>query len=539
MGGPLKIVLFRPHSEAGSYLTYQRLPLDILSISGFPAQHGYQVVIVDATVQPDYRERVLQECRDALCFGTTSKFGYPVYHASQMMKEVQEIYPSLPIVAGGWFPSVRPDMVFREGAADIAVLRQGELTFMELVSALETGASLKGIEGIAYRENGEIVFNSLRKIEDMNRMPSMPYHLIDLERYFASDPNDRAKRFIYATTGKDISTKKIRSLDYFSSYGCPDNCAFCTSPGVTERNWTALEADRVVDELDHLVREYHLNMLIFLDANWGVSEERAFKISEGILERGIEVFWAASIEARTLNDFDREVVRTMARSGCVVLFIGGESSDSVTLDSIGKNIRPGDVFLACQTCSEVGIAPLVFFAIGFPDETRGSIQSTIEDGCEILYRWPEAEVPIVLFAPLPGTPFYDRAVQLGMPPIENIEYWSSYKRFGSELYNPAMRPRPDLYSGITEKQMKTLRRCQRYYFWWGVDRMKDRRKLSIPEKILYQTSRLRLKYKILGFPIEYKLYYLYRRFREVVFRRSWWRIVSGYARRGWKFSRIR
>jgi hypothetical protein len=276
---------------------------------------------------------------------------------------------------------------------------------------------------------------------------------------------------------------------------------------VTGRKWTALKAERMVNEIGHLVEKHHCNFLTFSDANWGVSQKRVREFCEGLLDKGVEIYWGASVESHILNKFDPEVLKLMKKSGCVNLFIGAESADPNTLKNIQKNIDPGEIFHTCEICSKAGITPTVSYMIGFPDETTESIQSTIEQGCEILYRWPQIELPVLVFLPLPNTPLHDRAVEMGLPPADDIEYWSGYKRFGTELYNPVMRPMPELYSGITQKQLKTLRRCQMYYFWWGCERLKDSKKLTFLEKILNKSSRLRLKYKILGFPIEYKLYY--------------------------------
>jgi radical SAM superfamily enzyme YgiQ (UPF0313 family) len=509
-----KVVLFHPENQKGKYPTCQRQPLDILSISGFPEQRGYEVVIIDASVMSDYRERIIKECEDALCFGTTSMIGYRAYNAYSMGKEVKEKYPSLPVVAGGWYPSVKPDMFLEQGGADIVVMRQGEFTFMELLEALRSGSSFEGIEGLAYNNNGEVVFTPPREVEDINKMPSMPYHLINLEDYFASDPYDRVKRFLFLATGEDFSSERIRALDYVSSYGCPDACTFCASPTLLGRKWTALETDRVLDELEHLQKQHQFNVLTFSDANWGVSEKRVIEFCEGLLERGIKLYWTATIEAHVLNKFDTEVVDLMAKSGCFHLFFGAESGYPQTLKQIQKNIKPGDVFQALETCCSRGVIPETSYIVGFPGESVESIQATIEESCEVVYRWPKVDVPIVFLLPIPSTPLHEDAVKVGYESPTSMEYWSGYVNIGAEFYaslNPSQaksirRCQPELFSSINYKQLKAISWMKRYYFHWGAEVLKVGKKLNFLEKILYVTSRLRLKYKILGFPIEFKIY---------------------------------
>ena len=180
-----------------------------------------------------------------------------------MAKEVKAKYPNLPVLASGWFPSIKPEMVLEEGGADAVVVGQGEFTFMELLEAIKSSGSLEGIEGLAYKQGDEIVINPSKDIEDINKMPAMPYHLINFDDYFDRDPFDMAKRFLSIATGKDFSSTRIRALDYFSSYGCPYNCTFCSSPTVTGRKCTGLEAARIVSELAYLVKKHNFNMLTF------------------------------------------------------------------------------------------------------------------------------------------------------------------------------------------------------------------------------------------------------------------------------------
>src|SRR4030088_1740994 len=60
-----KIVFFFP-SFASSDAT---APLGILAVATPLIRAGYQIVLIDSTITPDYKKRVLEETRDALCLG--------------------------------------------------------------------------------------------------------------------------------------------------------------------------------------------------------------------------------------------------------------------------------------------------------------------------------------------------------------------------------------------------------------------------------------------------------------------------------------
>jgi radical SAM superfamily enzyme YgiQ (UPF0313 family) len=498
--GSRKIVLHHPPRMRGNYLTEQRLTLELLAISALPRREGYEVVIVDEMVEDSPVERVIEECRDALCFGTSCIAGYQVYGSYLMAKAVREAYPDLPLIWGGWFPSVRPDMILESGYGDVVVMRQGEVTFLELVEAIRDGGGFEGIAGIRYRDGGEIRSTPPRPIVDLNSLPPMPYDLIDYERYIATDRYTRVRAFLNAARGTEALTEDVRCLWYFSSYGCPDNCAFCTSPGVTKRKWTALKAERILDEVEYMVRKHHFNVLHFCDANFSVNEKRVFEFAEGLLRKGIKVFWAATAEAKIVNGFDDAVMDTLAESGCYALMVGGESGSTGTLEIIDKNLGPEDVMTCLERSTSRGITNILSYIVGFPGEPRENIDETIAMCCRVKSRFLSAEAEVRYFFPLPGTPMYDRAVKEGHRGPETFEEWGRVK-FDAPHYS---------MNRVSERQRKEIARCRKYYHYWCSERLKEGTALSLAEKVLHRSARYRLKNRILGFPIEFKLYDLYR-----------------------------
>jgi len=215
-----------------------------------------------------------------------------------------------------------------------------------------------------------------------------------------------------------------------------------------------------------------------------------------------------------LNKYDKEVVDLMAKSGCIRLGMGAEAAFPETLKQIEKNIEPGEIFQACEVCCERGIVPIVYFMVGYPGENKKSIWATIRQSCDIIYRWPQIAIQLTLFTPLPGTPLYKRAVDLGFKPATSPNDWSEYRNWLTEIFSsiPAWKTKtfrrcqPFVISNITEKQVKAIHRCYRYYYWFGSGILHRPKKLNLFEKILHSTSRFRLKYKWFGFPIEYKVY---------------------------------
>ena len=90
--------------------------------------------------------------RDALVLGITVLTGDPIRDALRASREVKQSRPDLPIVWGGWHPSLFPQQTLDEKSVDVTVQGQGELTFRELVERFAAGKGLRDLQGIHYRD---------------------------------------------------------------------------------------------------------------------------------------------------------------------------------------------------------------------------------------------------------------------------------------------------------------------------------------------------------------------------------------------------
>jgi anaerobic magnesium-protoporphyrin IX monomethyl ester cyclase len=98
---PRKVVFFFP-SFASSEAT---APLGVLAVATPLIRAGYQVVLVDSTITPNYKKRVLEEVRDAVCLGISLVTGPMIRETVEIARAVKEWNPGFPIILGGWHPS--------------------------------------------------------------------------------------------------------------------------------------------------------------------------------------------------------------------------------------------------------------------------------------------------------------------------------------------------------------------------------------------------------------------------------------------------
>jgi hypothetical protein len=142
------------------------LPLEMLTISAFPIADGYEVEIIDGSLysQAEAQRRVLEACEGALLYGTTGILGYMVTDGFACSAAVKERFAKLPMIVGGWFASVKPDLMLASGLYDAVVLGQGELTFRDVVRAIDAGEELDGVAGLALWRDGQVVRTDHRAV---------------------------------------------------------------------------------------------------------------------------------------------------------------------------------------------------------------------------------------------------------------------------------------------------------------------------------------------------------------------------------------
>ena len=84
--------------------------------------------------------------------------------AQRLIELIRALRPGVRIVVGGYDPSLAPEAYTRPGpgAPDFIVRGEGELTFRDLLRALERGAAVDDIPGLSFRAGDRFVDNPAR-----------------------------------------------------------------------------------------------------------------------------------------------------------------------------------------------------------------------------------------------------------------------------------------------------------------------------------------------------------------------------------------
>jgi radical SAM superfamily enzyme YgiQ (UPF0313 family) len=395
------VVLYNPQA------VFFTLPLALLAIGSELDPEVYEVIIVDARLEPDAEGVVLSHLDGALCVGVTVLTGAPISDALRLSRAVKRARPDLPVVWGGWHPSMFARECLSEPSVDVTVRGQGEETFAEIVQRLAAGQSLQDCAGCTVRlADGTIQENAARPLAAVDKFRAHDYKLIPVERYF--------------------EFKGKRQLDYISSQGCNFRCAFCSDPFVYGRQWVGLEPTRMALRLKELWDQYHFDDVNFQDETFFTKRGRVQALAEKIIESGMKFTWAATMRADQGVRLPDEVWAKCKQSGLRRLLVGVESGSDEMLRRIRKDIKIEQVFATAEKMVRHGIAGHFPFIVGFPEESESSIQASLDVAKRLRAMSPDFLTPIFYFKPYPGSELVIEAVARGFRLPQTLEEWAKF-----------------------------------------------------------------------------------------------------------------
>jgi anaerobic magnesium-protoporphyrin IX monomethyl ester cyclase len=400
-----KIVLYNPHA------VFWTMPLGLIAVGSALDPSRYDVQIIDGRLEPDATAAVVAATQDAVCLGVTVLTGAPIRDALLVTRAAKAARPDLPIIWGGWHPSLFPRECLAEPAVDAAVNGQGEETFAEIVARLEAGQSLRGVRGVTWRDGADIVQNPARPTRDVNLLPAHNYALIAVEQYFAH--------------------KGRRQLDYISSIGCRFRCAFCADPYVYQRSWYGLGAERMAEEICELRQRYGMTEIAFQDETFFTRRERVEEIARAFLARGLDVAWTGTMRADQGHRLPEETLALARRAGLRRVMVGVEAGSDEMLKRIKKDITIAQVFSTAEKLARHDVGAIWNFIVGFPDEPDDSFNAGIEIAKRLRGMSPDFEVAIFFYKPYPGNELAD---QLGASEYDfpcTLEQWADFDYVGS------------------------------------------------------------------------------------------------------------
>ena len=526
-----KVVLYYPlqsDPDRGLVTSFHLQPMALLAIAGWPLADGYEVVLIDGNLYTpeEAQRRVVEACEGALLYATTGILGFAVADGFHCTRAVKEAHPELPCFIGGWFASSDPGLQLETGLYDAVALGQGEITFRELVHAVDEGKDLGEVAGLALLRDGAVVHTAPRTVVGWDQLENNPWELLDYPAYA-----ERMRQPWHKDTVEPISPlpglgpeDSFTAVSYFSSFGCPLDCAFCCSPGIAGRRWKAMPAERMLDDIEDIWRRWGFDALHFFDANWGVTEKRVREFCTGLLERKIDIKYYAYMQADSVCSFSSETLDLMAESGLYSALIGAETGSDETMKAIHKTTRGDNNLEAAEALDARNISVYATYLIGFPNESASSMLETLDQARRMAHACPIATPAVWEYQAIPGAAFYEEALALGYEPPRTLDEWGAFYDY-----------RWDRSPGFVPEEVARMARLYRHFTGMVGGHMRGR--IGLWER--HAAKRLASEEDFgRGWPLgltEARLFHLAQRFEGLLPRR--WRERGTRIEKGWKTRR--
>lgn len=493
-----KIVLIKPIND----LRYKAIPLGLLHIGTILKKEGYTVSIIDVIKHPDYKKIIVKEIENALLVGLTA-LTTEVKNAIEISDYVKNINIKIPIIWGGWHPTLFPEQICSDKSVDFVCIGEGEYTILKLVKALESGLSFENIDGLAYKDKGVVKVNPPIAFVKLEELPQINYDLIDISKY--------------------IKATARRNIPYQSSRGCPHRCKFCINSVTGNQKYRFKSAQKVVDEIEYLINKYNLNFIAFIDDNFFVNIKRVRKICEEIINRKLNIKWFAECRADYFreNFVNEEFLQLATESGLSELTIGAESGSQRILNLLKKDITVKQILNSSKMLSKFPIRPRYGFIIGIYGQTKEEIIASVDLANKVKKICPNSKYKHNILTPYPGCELTDELVEKGLfKEPKTLREWSNNNirklyagRYSTKpwqdnsrfIYNVSYFSK--LGSTFPDQNLKKFLSNFRYiYKYYDV--------------FFVLIARFRLKHLIFGLPIDRFLYRIFIKIKKKIFNRN-------------------
>jgi anaerobic magnesium-protoporphyrin IX monomethyl ester cyclase len=291
------------------------------------------------------------------------------------------------VVMGGPHPGYVDEAILSTQKVDFIVRGEGEITFSELVTALQSrDGNFRSIQGISFFSNGQLVRTPTRPfIENLDSLPFPARHLINMEDYRRTNFGDRS----------------ITPL--VTSRGCPYQCAFCASSHFWGTKVRMRTVESVLKEIEEIYYQYRFNAVAFVDDTFNVSPKRVMELCRGMIDRKLDLWWwnLSRIDLLLRNE---EMVKEMVRAGGKAVFIGVESSNPKTLDELKKGIDVEDIIQTVEMLKRNGVEIHASYILGGLHDDAEAIHDTIR----FAKRLDTNVAQFAILTPYPGTAVYEQ-----------------------------------------------------------------------------------------------------------------------------------
>ena len=382
------------------------VPFGLLYAASSAYRNGHNVKILDiAKENLNYADikRTIEDFSPGLIGlgGITATYK----NCKELARNIKNDFNDIPIVVGGVITSVT-DLLLKNAQVDFVVHGEGEISFPNLINAIEDKKNISLVKGISFLKENKI-FSTERqpRIGNLDDIPFPDYSLLEMNRYvesaedwvkwyFKDDANEYLKMI------ENLSGEKLFPI--ITSRGCPYRCTFCYRH---QKGWRQHSVEYVVKMMKNLRNKYDVGVFQINDELTTLNKKWVLAFCDAIINEKLGTYFI--ILSSRVDTVDEEMLRKLKEAGCLMINYGYESGSDTILKEIRKGATRKQALKAGLLTKKVGLKNIPEIIIGFPSETEETVAETI-DFLKQLDTWP---VSINTPIPFPETPLWEYAVE--------------------------------------------------------------------------------------------------------------------------------
>src|SRR4051812_17878558 len=389
-----------------------RMPNGALTSLAGNLDPQHEVTVADLILVQD---RVRETVRDLVAKCQPDLVGLSVMTfqrktALRIIELIRSQKPDVLVAVGGYDPSLASDPYMAPDAGvDFIIRGEGDVTFRELVRALDEKKSVGKILGLSYFAGSEWKHNLDRVVHSLEDGEIRP-------------PNRNAR----AIHGYTFLGKQVDVIE--TSRGCTFDCSFCSIIEMRGRNFHTYSFDRVLADIRD-AREHGARAIFIVDDNITLNVHRFEALCRAIVEAKLnDIEYLVQAMTSAIANHGASLAPLMREAGFRYVFLGIENilegdlkflraSAKNTARDKGKNI--GNATLqAIDYIHQNRMQVVGGLIVGSPDDTRESIESNLEFARQYV-DWPYNQHP----TPYPRTPMTKDFREQGLVTIDSVEQY--------------------------------------------------------------------------------------------------------------------
>jgi radical SAM superfamily enzyme YgiQ (UPF0313 family) len=323
--------------------------------------------------------------------------------ARKIIELLRSLRPSVRVVVGGYDPSLAPEAYtdgFGISLVDFIVRGEGEITFRELLRAMEADSGYERILGLSFRTAGRFHHNPDRPTSGLDageiRLPNRDARILSG----------------YTMMGRQVDVVE-------TSRGCTFDCSFCSIIAMRGRQFHTYSFDRVLADIRD-ARDHGARTIFLVDDNITLNVRRFEALCKAIIDARLHhLDYIVQAMTSAIANHSETLVPLMRQAGFRYVFLGIENilePDLNFLRAASKNAqrengrKAGNATLKAVAALRRNKMYVVGgLIIGNPGDTQESIEANLEFARRYV-DWPYIQHP----TPYPRTPMTEDFQKRGL-----------------------------------------------------------------------------------------------------------------------------